>query len=191
MALSNLAIVEALKAGRLHIRPEPSPPPGSSKTPYDTTSVDLRLGNEIVVIKRTQPISVDLRERKFAELISDKNSESLTITDAQPFVLRPNQFVLAKTKEEVELPLEGKLCARVEGKSSYARCGMLVHFTAPTIHAGFSGTVTLEIINLGAFDILLFPGMYICQFILDEVAGAVPLPKESQFHGQTKAAGNR
>lgn len=66
---------------------------------------------------------------------------------------------------------------------------MLVHFTAPTIHAGFNGTITLEIMNLGHYSIVLTPLMPICQLIIEEVRG-VPFRNDSQFHGQSRAAGN-
>src|SRR5262249_55912295 len=101
------------------------------------------------------------------------------------------KFVLGRTRERVHLPIreEGKtLAARVEGKSSRARCGLLVHFTAPTVHAGFEGTITLEMINLGAYPILLFPGMEICQLIIERVEG-LPSPAPSQFHLQRTAVG--
>jgi len=190
MALANVEIQRAIQERRVVIDPEPAPAPGVAKTPYDTTAVDLRLGNEIVILESDQPVGVDLRRGKFAQL-SDKYSRRLTITDEQPYHLKRDVFVLAKTKEWVEFPYrdDGKsLCGRVEGKSSFARCGMLVHFTAPTIHNGFEGNITLEIINLGPLDILLFPEMYICQLILEEVT-AVPVPKESQFHRQTRPGG--
>lgn len=92
----------------------------------------------------------------------------------------------------MELPIvpgRPALAARVEGRSSFARCGLLVHFTAPTIHAGFRGRITLEIINLGPIPILLYPGTYICQLIVEEVVG-IPLKKESQFQGQTRPGGS-
>jgi dCTP deaminase len=64
----------------------------------------------------------------------------------------------------------------------------LVHFTAPTIHAGFSGTITLELYNLGPFHISLFPKAPICQLIVETVQG-VPFRNDSQFHGQEAAGG--
>ena len=101
-------------------------------------------------------------------------------------------MILAQTFENVNFPLnsEGEVTysARVEGKSSLARCGILIHFTAPTIHAGFSGPITLEIINLGPFTFLLSPGMYICQLIIEEVKGT-PLSAPNQFSGQSTPAG--
>jgi dCTP deaminase len=80
------------------------------------------------------------------------------------------------------------LAARVEGKSSLARCGLLVHFTAPTIHAGFEGTITLEMINLGAYPILLYPGMEISQLIVEQVVGT-PRAAASQFQSQSTPVG--
>jgi dCTP deaminase len=103
----------------------------------------------------------------------------------------PGKLVLANTLERVELPiLPGRpsLAARVEGRSSFARCGLLIHFTAPTIHAGFKGRITLELINLGSIPILLYPQSYVCQLIIEEVVG-LPLENESQFQGQVRPGG--
>lgn len=106
------------------------------------------------------------------------------------FNLDPNKFILGNTVEKVSLPLvdkEGRkqncLAARIEGRSSAARLGLIIHFTAPTIHAGFAGRITLEIINLGPRVITLYPETYICQLILETVDG-IPTEKESQFQGQ-------
>jgi dCTP deaminase len=99
--------------------------------------------------------------------------------------------VLGKTLERVELPIlpDGvSLAARVEGKSAFARCGLLVHFTAPTIHSGFKGNITLELINLGPLDIALYPNTPICQLIIEQVHGT-PFGNESQFHGQSTPGG--
>ena len=68
------------------------------------------------------------------------------------------------------------------------RCGILIHFTAPTIHAGFEGTITLEIINLGPIEFLLYPDMRICQLIIEEVKG-IPTDAPNQFRGQKDAVG--
>jgi dCTP deaminase len=95
--------------------------------------------------------------------------------------------------ERVELPiLDGDdipcLAARVEGRSSYARCGLLIHFTAPTIHAGFAGTITLELLNFGPVPISLYPGEPICQLIVEKVDGK-PFHNASQFQNQATAGG--
>ncbi len=75
------------------------------------------------------------------------------------YALQPNTFILGQTLERVHLPIrEGRPCyaARIEGRSSFARVGLIVHFTAPTIHAGFEGTIALEMINLAEYPISLF-----------------------------------
>lgn len=194
MILSNTEIHKALDDKRLVIDPEPlprSPLPGSqSKCPYQTSSVDLRLGDEISYFKADLALNINLTRGGFAKLFGP-NSEKCKITAEQPYLLKPHHLVLGKTQERVSLPIgvEGTcLAARIEGKSSYARCGLLVHFTAPTIHSGYSGTITLELINLGPCDIALIPGAPICQLIVEEVRG-VPVRNDSQFQGQLNAGG--
>ena len=191
MILSNSSIQDAIDRGWLVISPEPEPRnPHLGECPYQTTAVDLRLGDEISWFKEGLAINIDLRRGTFADLFGP-NSESRKISDEQPFVLQPGKMVLARTLERVELRLaEGApaLAARVEGRSSYARCGLLVHFTAPTIHAGFSGTITLELINLGPIPILLYPRAPICQMIIEKVDGE-PFRNDSQFQNQNRTWG--
>jgi dCTP deaminase len=195
MILSNVEIQRAIDERRLLIDPEPTPrqPTGvaGEDCPYQTSSVDLRLGDQISYFKEGLPLDINLSRGGFARLFGPM-SESQTIGSGQPFVLRPNRLVLGRTHEKVTLPIvpNGQsLAARVEGKSSYARCGLLVHFTAPTIHAGFSGTITLELINLGPCNISLYPGTPICQLIVEAVLG-VPFRNDSQFQNQTRPGGN-
>lgn len=196
MILSNVSIHEALDKGWLKIEPTPEPrrkSEGGPKCPYQTSAVDLRLGSEIAYFKDGLPAHIDLRKGDF-NAIFGPNSETRTLTEDQPFVLRPNKLVLGKTLERVSLPLQAEgtpsLAARVEGKSSYARCGLLVHFTAPTVHAEFSGTITLELINLGPLNIALYPNMPICQLIIEQVHGT-PFSNLSQFQGQNLAGGGK
>ena len=192
MILSNAEIHGALKDRRLIIEPVPKPdrPDISGNCPYATSAVDLRLGDEISYFKEGLPFDINLKNGAFANLFGP-NSITQKITAEQPFVLRPNRLVLGKTMERVELPLlpDGRsLAARVEGKSSYARCGLLVHFTAPTIHAGFVGTITLELINLGPCNISLYPDTPVCQLIFETVAGS-PFRNDSQFQNQQRPGG--
>jgi dCTP deaminase len=98
---------------------------------------------------------------------------------------------LGKTYETIELPIREEdpyYAARVEGRSSYARCGLLVHFTAPTIHCGFKGSITLEMMNFGKYSIMLYPKMSICQLIIESV-DQMPFRNDSQFQGQITADG--
>jgi dCTP deaminase len=194
MILSNAEVHKALDEKRLIIEPQPAPrqkPIKGGHCPYDTHTVDLRLSTEIVVPSGGKFTYDMVAAGNLAQLIQS-NSKALEITTEQPYVLEPGKFILGKTVESVELPIqeacETCLAARIEGKSSMARVGLLVHFTAPTIHPGFEGTITLEMINLGPAKILLYPNMYIAQLIVEEVKGC-PNRNPSQFQGQRAAVG--
>lgn len=193
MILSNVEIHKALDEGRLIIIPEPLPRIPSVElphSPYDTHSVDLRLAPEIVVPIQGS-FTYDVTRPGLASTIQ-RNSERHTLNANQPYHLQPHTFVLGRTVERIELPIlancETCLAARIEGKSSRARVGLLIHFTAPTVHPGFNGTLTLEMINLGANPVLLVPDMAIAQLIIEEVKGC-PNLNPSQFQGQSTPEG--
>lgn len=190
MILSNIEIVRAIDLGKLKIDQivglDPALPP------FNTSSVDLRLASKIAVPKKDDTVTLRPSKGSLARILTS-NAEQHNITSDRPFLLKPNCFILGQTRERVSFPIQDNdegICysARVEGKSSLARCGILVHFTAPTIHAGFEGTITLEIINLGPYDILLEADTYICQLIVEEVKG-IPLLTPSQFRGQSTPTG--
>jgi dCTP deaminase len=181
MILSNVEIQKAIDEGRLIITPEPQ------ARDYDTTAVNLHLGTGLAIPKEGS-FNYDLTKPGFAGTLS-RNSDPVEIP-ATGYPLEPQTFVLGITRELVGLPLiPGKtLAARIEGKSSVARCGLLVHFTAPTVHAGWHGSLALEMINLGKTAFTLRPDMAIAQLILEVVYGD-PQANPSQFHGQTTPAG--
>lgn len=193
MILSNLEIQKALDEGRLVINPEPQPRRkgiGVKYCPYDTHSVDLRLGSEITIPKPSTYAYDFLAPGSIADLIA-KNSRKHTLEEDRPYHLKKNEFILAQTLETIELPIEKGppyLGARIEGKSSRARCGVLVHFTAPTVHPGWTGPLTLEMINLGPTTFLLTPGMPIAQLIVEQVHGELVL-NPSQFQNQSTPEG--
>lgn len=197
MILSNIKMQEAIKSGRLVIDPTPLPlrPAVGQKCPYDTHTVNLTLGAELS-LPQGGPYTFDLASGANLSSFLSKNSEKITIPIAG-FALERSQFILGLTREIVSLPIDhtdnhesGKcLAARVEGRSSIARCGVLVHFTAPTIHPGFEGTITLEIINMGPAPFMLRAGMPIAQLIVEEVDG-IPFSKDDrQFQGQRAPEG--
>src|SRR5262249_20674867 len=123
------------------------------------------------------------------------NSDQVEIP-ADGYPLGPHRFALGQTIERLSLPIDTPanrvlkrcLAARFEGKSSRARTGLQVHFTAPTIHPGFSGSITLEMINLGPVPFVLREGMPIGQLIFEEVEG-LPVIKVSRFQEQTRPEG--
>jgi dCTP deaminase len=197
MILSNIEVQAALESGRLVIEPRPTPvrPDSTGKCPYDTHSVDLTLGNEITV-PTAGTYAYDLNQPAPLALFIKQNSSKRRLADNEYFVLERHQFILAQTLETVGLPLNHPinektqtcLAARIEGKSSRARIGLLIHFTAPTVHPGWHGPLTLEMINLGPAKILLKPGMPIAQLMVEEGRG-LPFPNESSFQGQSTPEG--
>jgi dCTP deaminase len=101
------------------------------------------------------------------------------------YKLKPQHFVLAWTKEKINIPFTSRLAARVEGKSSLARLGLGIHVTAPTIHSGFKGNIQLEMFNLGPHEIILDPGMWICQLIFETTIGTPDKGYDGLFVDQT------
>jgi dCTP deaminase len=192
--LSNVEIHKALDAGDIIITPEPMPRLPSlanAKSPYDTTAVNLRLSPVLSLCVEDPPMAFDLRKPNIKEWLG-KVYEPRTMDDGG-YSLKPNQFVLGNTVEYIELPIRAKrpvYAARVEGRSSFARCGMVIHFTAPTIHAGFEGTITFEIMNFGKSNINLFPNLEIGQLIFERVLGT-PKRNDSQFQGQRTPPGKK
>ena len=179
--------------GRLVIYPEPVPRVkgiGDKYCPYDSHTVDLKLGSEITVPK-PGTFAYDFKASgSIADLIA-QNSEKHTLVESRPYHLEHGQFVLAQTLETITLPIDKGapyLAARIEGKSSRARCGLLVHFTAPTVHPEWSGPLTLEIINLGKTPFILHLGMPIAQLIVEQVAGEI-FHNPSQFQNQSTPEG--
>lgn len=193
MILSNVGIQQALDEGDLVIAPEPSPrkPTAANPScPYDTCSVNLRLHKQIAIPKKNKPITLDLRRGGVAPFLAELY-EGYSIDEKGGYALPPNTFILGQTLERVHLPIrDGRPCfaARIEGRSSFARVGLLVHFTAPTIHAGFEGTIALEMINLAEYPISLFPGMEICQLIIEHVS-PTPFSNPSDFQSQSTPTG--
>ena len=198
MILSNTALFAALDDGRLRIDPEPHPrlvEMGGSESPFGSSAVDLTLGASLRIPVENLSVVLDPSSGNATSTLRTLYSTQ-SIDPAQGYILKPGRFLLGNTAEVVTLPLPLSpesspgpwLAARVEGRSSLARMGLLVHFTAPTIHAGFSGNITLEMMNLGPAPILLQAGMRICQLIVEEVSGT-PSANPSQFQGQRDPTG--
>ncbi|MBC7310845.1 MAG: dCTP deaminase [Actinomycetales bacterium] len=141
-----------------------------------------------------QPSSVDVRLDKYFRLFDNHKYPYIDPAEAQPdltrlvevdpnegFVLHPGEFVLASTLETVSLPDD--LAARVEGKSSLGRLGLLTHATAGFVDPGFSGHVTLELSNVATLPIMLWPGMKIGQLAFFRLSSPTENPYGSQKYG--------
>jgi dCTP deaminase len=169
----------------------PAPTGRRQECPYNTHSVDLTLSPNISIPKKG-PYSFDVMQQgSLADFIS-ANSKTIVIDEDAGFSLKPGMFVLGQTREWIGLPIlpqfEKCLAARIEGKSSRARCGLLIHFTAPTVHPDWEGPLALEMINFGPVPFILRPGMPIAQLIVEEVS-ALPFKNPSQFQAQKSPEG--
>jgi dCTP deaminase len=195
MILSNLEIQKALDDGRLIITPEPSPRKlehGMKYCPYNTHSVDIKLSSKIAIPRRGS-FSYDFAHSEDISQTLANNSDFTVLTKNQPFKLEPGVFVLGWTYEKIVLPIKNGppyLAARIEGRSSRSRVGILVHFTAPTVHPGWSGHLTLEMMNLGPNPFLLSPEMPIAQLIFEQVDGQIML-NPSDFQDQSNPTGTK
>jgi dCTP deaminase len=141
-----------------------------------------------------QPSSIDVRLDKFFRLFdnhrypfidpSQEQPELTRLVEAQgdePLVLHPGEFVLGSTFETVTLPDD--VAARLEGKSSLGRLGLLTHSTAGFIDPGFSGHVTLELSNVATLPITLWPGMKIGQLCFFRLSSPAENPYGSEAYG--------
>ncbi|GAA1258176.1 dCTP deaminase [Janibacter melonis] len=141
-----------------------------------------------------QPSSVDVRLDRYFRLFDNhkypvidpaQDQPELTrlveVDPAEGFVLHPGEFVLGSTLETITLPDD--LAARVEGKSSLGRLGLLTHATAGFVDPGFSGHVTLELSNVATLPIMLWPGMKIGQFCFMRLTSPAEVPYGSATFG--------
>jgi dCTP deaminase len=151
-------------------------------------SIDLRLGDSFRVFSNHRITAIDLRE------VPPNLTEEVTISDGDPFVIHPGEFCLGRTLERVELPDD--LVARVEGKSSLGRLGLIVHATAGFVDPGWSGTLTLELNNLTRVPIKLYAGLPIAQLSVMALDRAAERPYGSEglgshYQGQVAATESR
>jgi dCTP deaminase len=146
--LSDRTIREELAAGRIIIHP-------LDPADIQPSSVDLRLDKYFRVFRNHTMRVIDVRQHQ------EELTESVEIGDDDAFILHPGEFVLGSTAERVTLPTD--LVARLEGKSSLGRLGLLIHSTAGFVDAGWDGYLTLELSNVANLPITLYPGMKIGQ----------------------------
>jgi dCTP deaminase len=147
-ALSDGTLRRLLAEGRVKIDP-------FDESMIQPASIDLKLGPSFRVFHNFRVESIDIADPP------QGLTEKVDISDDEPFVVHPGEFVLGRTAEYVEMPDD--LVARVEGKSSLGRLGLIVHATAGFVDPGWKGTLTLELNNLTRVPIKLYPGLPIAQ----------------------------
>jgi dCTP deaminase len=166
--LSDRDILAELEAGR--IRLEPFDP-----AMVQPSSIDFRLDRYFRVFENHMYPHIDPAEDQ-----SDL-TRMVETAPGEPFILHPGEFVLGSTYEVVSLPDD--LAARVEGKSSLGRLGLLTHATAGFVDPGFSGHVTLELANVATLPIKLWPGMKIGQLCFFQLSSPSEHPYGSAKYG--------
>ncbi len=179
--LSDRTIKEEISAGRLRIEP-------LDESAIQPASVDVRLDREFRVFNVTSRGFVDVREPV------DDLTELVRLADDEPFVVQPGGFCLGSTVETVTLPND--IVARVDGKSSLGRLGLLVHATAGYVDPGWTGKLTLELSNQSQMPIALYYGMRIAQISFIRLTTEVDRPYGSEalgskYQGQTGPTASR
>ncbi len=179
--LSDGTIRRLVAAGHIEIDPWD---PGM----VQPASVDLRLGDSFRVFHNHRIAGIDLREPP-ANL-----TEQVMVDEDAPFVIHPGEFALGRTLERVRLPDD--VVARIEGKSSLGRLGLIVHATAGFVDPGFQGSLTLEITNLTRVPIKLWAGLPIAQLSFMTLDRPAERPYGhpdlgSHYHGQEDATESR
>lgn len=153
-----------------------------------------RIGLDPLNLELIQPSSMDVRLDRFFRLFDNhkypfidpkEQQDDLTrfveVASDEPFILHPGEFVLGSTFEFVSLPDD--IAARLEGKSSLGRLGLLTHSTAGFVDPGFQGHVTLELSNVATLPIKLWPGMKIGQLCFFQLSSPSENPYGSAKYG--------
>ena len=181
MVLSDKTIRAEIDAGRIVI------------DPFDAgliqpSSVDVRVDNRFRVFNNSRYPYIDVRQPM------EDLTEPVEIEGDEPFILHPGEFVLGQTLERVTLPND--LVARLEGKSSLGRLGLLIHSTAGFVDSGFSGNLTLELSNVANLPITIYQGMPIGQMSFMRMDAPVERPygsseTGSKYQGQAEPTPSR
>ena len=181
MILSDRTIKERMRCGDLIIDP-------LGPHAVQPASVDVRLDSEILVCRNNWRTHIDVMRP------ADDVVERVLIEDDRPFLLHPGQFALGSTLERVAIPND--VVARIEGKSSLARYGLLIHSTAGFVDPGWDGKLTLEFSNVGILGITLRAGMKIGHISFTELTTPADNPYgsgalRSKYQGQNGPVASR
>ena len=181
MVLSDRDIRIALEQKRITIEP-------LQDSDSQPASVDVHLDKKILVFRNSRRPFIDIHED-----VSDL-TEMVEIKEGTPFILHPGEFVLGSTLESIGLPDD--LVARLEGKSSLGRIGLLIHSTAGYVDPGWNGNLTLELSNVNNLPVTLYYGMKIGQISFTELSSPSDRPYGSadlgsKYQGQKEPTASR
>ena len=179
MVLSDRTIRAEIDSGRIVIEP-------FDPKLIQPSSIDVRVDRRFRVFHNARYPYIDVRQPM------DDLTEAVTVEGDRPFILHPGEFVLGQTLERVTLPND--LVARLEGKSSLGRLGLLIHSTAGFVDSGFSGNLTLELSNVANLPITIYHGMPIGQISFMRMDGPVENvygSRGNKYQGQTEPTPSR
>lgn len=154
MKLSDVDIRRYMAEERIAIDPVPT------ESHIGAMSVDLELGNQFRVFTPGKASFVDLAPTGGGSTDMEDLMSHIEVEGDTPFYLHPGDFALGITIQKIKLPTD--VVGRLDGRSSLARLGLMVHATAHTIDPGWNGRITLEFFNCGRLPLALRPGMRIC-----------------------------
>jgi len=181
MVLSDRTIKAEIEAGRIVVDP-------FDEAMVQPSSVDVRVDRRFRVFRNARYPFIDVRQPM------EELTEPLEISDDEPFSLHPGEFVLGQTLERVRLPDD--IVARLEGKSSLGRLGLLIHSTAGFVDPGFEGNLTLELSNVANLPVTIYYAMPIGQISFVQVDQPVERPyggsdAGSKYQGQAEPTPSR
>ena len=169
MLLSDRDIRRALQEGRIVIDPG-----DGIEERIGPDSIDFRLGRTLLLFERNDQPYIDPRRPETAEGATRR----VELAPDEPFVIEPQHLVLATTQERLRLGPD--LAARLEGRSSLGRLGIIVHSTASLFHPGWDGHAIMELGNLGVMPVALYPGMRVCAFTFEPLSSPAEQPYGAQ-----------
>jgi dCTP deaminase len=140
-----------------------------SDTQIGTASIDIRIGGEFIAVRRGNLPYLDVGGNTLTKSQRGRYEHKHYIERGEPFYLHPQELVLASTVEYFRLPAD--LGGYVTSRSSWGRAGLVIA-TAVAVHAGFRGTITLELVNVGEVPLVLYPGLSVAQLVLFDCDGA-------------------
>ncbi|MCL1073240.1 dCTP deaminase [Shewanella dokdonensis] len=180
MRLTDIEIEQCLDDGSIVIEPRPS------SDAISGVSVDVRLGHQFRVFKDHTAPYIDLSGPKAEVQAAMDNvmSDQIDIADGQAFFLHPGELALAVTYESVQLPAD--VVGWLDGRSSLARLGLMVHVTAHRIDPGWKGKIVLEFFNSGKLPLALRPMMTIGALNFDKLNHPVAKPYNSRKNAKYK-----
>lgn len=169
MILSDADIKKNIQDGVIKINPFPN-----FEEQLGPCSLDLHLGNSFKIFKMSRYSFIDLKNG--ANI--DGMMEEIVVKEGGSFIIQPHDFVVAVSKEDIELPAH--IMGRLDGRSSLARLGLVIHVTAARFDPGFRGKAVMELGNLGTVPIVLYSGMRICAMTFESISAPSEVPYLSQ-----------